>query len=126
MYKKLYRTIPKNFRTINYMARKTIPKKIKNEIAHFVNVLKADNLPINRVILYGSYATGKQHKWSDIDLCVISPRFKNPWLAMQYLWSKRPRDDKYTIEPIGYSPKDFSDADWLINEIKRTGIKIKV
>ncbi len=108
------------------MAKKAIPKKVRSEIKNFVNILKADKLPIERVILFGSYAKGKQRKWSDIDLCVISPKFKNTWKATEYLWLKRKISDvKYTIEPVGFNPTDFKDKySSLIHEIKTTGIEI--
>jgi len=109
------------------MATKRIPKKISKKIKEFTATLDKDKLPIQEVYLFGSYAKGTSHKWSDIDICVISPRFTDPWDAMQYLWHKRPPiNDAYEppIEPIGFSPKDFYEGGTLINEIKRHGIKI--
>jgi len=52
------------------MAKKRIPKQVEKKIKEYVDILKADNLPIKKVILYGSYAKGRQHKWSDIDVCI--------------------------------------------------------
>ncbi len=106
------------------MAKKTIPKKIENKIKEYINVLKKDKLPIKEVILFGSYAKGKANKWSDIDLCVVSPRFKNSFLATQYLWIKRTSDHGVTIEPIGFSPTDFKEESSFIREIKKTGVRI--
>lgn len=107
------------------MAKKTIPKKIRKEIDEYINVLKADKLPIKKVILFGSYAKKKQNNWSDIDLCIISPKFNNPIDAMQYLWEKKINDSTPTIEPIGFNPKDFEDNySSLIKEIKTNGIEI--
>jgi predicted nucleotidyltransferase len=110
------------------MVRKTIPNQVKQEIKQYIQILKQDKLPITKAILYGSYAKHKQNEWSDIDLCIISPKFKNSFDALNYLWMKRKIFDiHYTIEPIGFSPKDFTDKyDSLINEIKTTGIEIKV
>lgn len=110
------------------MARKTIPKGVTQEIQKYINDLQSDRLPIRKVVLFGSYAQGRQHQWSDIDLCIVSPKFKNTFSALQYLWSKRKLTNiKYAIEPVGFSPKDFSDRyDSLIQEIKRTGIEIKI
>ncbi len=109
------------------MAKKTIPKKIEEEIFAYIANLKKDRLPIKKVILFGSYAKGAQHKWSDIDLCVISPQFKNAWQASGYLWSKRKISDfRYAIEPVGFSPKDYKEGSSLINEIKQNGIEIKI
>lgn len=107
------------------MAKKAVPQKVRKAIDDYLEVLKEDNLPISSVFLFGSYAKGKQHKWSDIDICVISPKFKDAWSALQYLWSKRVVDDPaFTVEPVGYSPKDFADDSSLTYEIKKTGIKI--
>lgn len=107
------------------MAKKRVSKKIESEITKYIKALKADNVPIRKVVLFGSYAKGTQNKWSDIDLCIISPKFKNPWRALQYLINKRLNDRSPIIEPIGLSPKDFSDDyDSLVYEIKSTGIEI--
>ena len=108
------------------MVKKTISKKVKKEIIDYIKILKDDKLPIEKVILFGSYAKGKQHKWSDIDLCIISPKFKNSWQALQYLWSKRINNSGLTIEPMGFNPKDFKNKDSLICEIQRAGIEIKI
>ncbi|MDO9399749.1 MAG: nucleotidyltransferase domain-containing protein [bacterium] len=110
------------------MVKRTIPKKVKKEINKYIKILKADKLPIKKIILFGSYAKGEQHEWSDIDLCIISPKFKDAFEALQYLWLKRKIFDiQYVIEPIGFSPKDFKDKySSLVYEIKTTGIEILV
>ncbi len=70
----------------------------------------------------GSQVKGKAKPWSDIDLCVISSKFQNTHKAFKYLWSKRKiTDTQFTIEPIGYSPKNFVNEDPLVWEIKKTG-----
>ncbi|OGQ44561.1 MAG: hypothetical protein A3H42_06190 [Deltaproteobacteria bacterium RIFCSPLOWO2_02_FULL_46_8] len=89
-----------------------------------MSALHKDRLPIQKVYLFGSYARGNPHRWSDIDLCVVSPRFTDPWKATQYLWSKRTTDRGRTIEPVGFSPKDFQHESPLTREIKKTGIEV--
>ena len=109
------------------MAKKTIPIKVRQEVDRYIQILKEDKLPIQKAILFGSYSKGKQHKWSDIDLCIISPKFKGAFNATQYLWTKRKIFDvKYAIEPIGFNPKDFKHDSALTSEIKRTGIEVAV
>lgn len=109
------------------MARRKIPKGVKKRIDEYLQILKKDKLPIKEVILFGSYAKGTQHKWSDVDLCVVSPKFINTWQALQYLSLKTAFDMKYTIEPIGFSPRDFNDKySSIIHEIKAHGIKIPI
>ncbi len=109
------------------MVKKAVSKKVKKDIDEFVDVLKKDKLPIKQVVLFGSHAKGNQNKWSDIDVCVVSPSFSNALEAMQYLWLKRTSDKTPVIEPVGFSPKDFADdLNPLIHEIKTTGVEIKI
>lgn len=104
---------------------KKIPKTVIQAINTYVNLLHEDDLPIDKVILFGSYAKGKAHQWSDIDLCIVSPKFTNAWRATQYLWGKRINDVGLTIEPVGFSSIDYRDTSPLLSEIKRTGITIQ-
>lgn len=108
------------------MSKKRIPKKVEDKILEFVKILKEDKLPITKVFLFGSYAKGAQHKWSDIDVCIVSPKFKDAWKSLQYLWDKRPFDVNYTIEPVGYEPKDFKgfSESQIVDQIKKTGIEV--
>lgn len=109
------------------MARQRIPRKIIKKVEAYTETLKQDKLPVQHVYIFGSFAKGTPHKWSDIDVCVISPKFSNSWDALEYLWQKTPRiEDPYAphIEPVGFSPKDFRAGGMLIDEIKRYGVKI--
>lgn len=108
------------------MVKKAIPAKIKKTIKVYLGILKKDGLPIQKVYLFGSWARGKAHQWSDIDLCIVSAKFKNSRQALDYLWGKRIVNKKVHIEPIGYSLKDFIDEDPLVWEIKKTGKVIRV
>ncbi len=105
------------------MVTKTIPKKITKAVLDYVDVLKRDKLPINEVIVFGSQIKRKPHKWSDIDVCIISPSPKFKRIdVLKYLWTKkREKDIKAMISPIGFHPKDFVNEDPLVWEIKKTG-----
>ncbi|GBU22519.1 hypothetical protein R80B4_02429 [Fibrobacteres bacterium R8-0-B4] len=46
--------------------------KVKNELDRIVNTL-ADTGIVSRILLFGSYAKGKETAKSDIDICVLSP-----------------------------------------------------
>jgi predicted nucleotidyltransferase len=78
--------------------------------------------------VFGSYAKGTERKWSDVDVCIVSPKFTNTFKALEYLWSKREiHDPKYAIEPVGFTPEDLDDEyDSLISEIKKTGVEMDV
>jgi predicted nucleotidyltransferase len=45
--------------------------KLKQELQNIVTEINTI-LPNAKVFLFGSYATGKQGKWSDLDLCVVA------------------------------------------------------
>ncbi|MFA5994954.1 MAG: nucleotidyltransferase domain-containing protein [Patescibacteria group bacterium] len=107
------------------MVKKRISKKIINSINAFVKDIETDNIPVKQVYLFGSYAKGTQHRWSDVDVCIISAKFKQPWQALQYLWQKRPKNLDPMIEPVGFCPKDFSViTSSLVAEIKQNGVRI--
>jgi len=110
------------------MSKRKIPKKVKEEIKKYVQILKDDQVKIDKVFLFGSYARGDQNRWSDIDLCIVSPKFKNYWKANSYLWSKRIISDvNYCIEPVGFNNQEFSDkSSMIVSEIKKNGIEIKI
>ena len=108
------------------MVAKKLPEKVTSKVKKYIKTLKKDNVPIFGVYVFGSFAKGTQHKWSDIDVCVVSSAFKNAWSSSKYLWKKRSDDVYLTIEPVGFTPKDFKEeSSSLIHEIKRNGIKIE-
>jgi uncharacterized protein len=109
------------------MARKTIPKEVTREVAHYVRTLKEDGLPVTAVYLYGSYAKGTERPDSDIDLFVVSPAFKNTDEALHYLWQRRVlRDPRYAIEPFGMNEHDFAQETPITREIRAHGIAMAI
>lgn len=100
-------------------------KEVINHAQAYVRFLQEEALPMERVFLFGSHAKGKARRWSDIDVCVISRKFRDRCHAIDYLWARRRDEDvEMGIEPVGFNPKDFVDEDPLAWEIKRTGIEI--
>lgn len=94
------------------------------EIRRFIKRVKRD-IDIEKVILFGSYAEGKQREWSDIDLAVISDDFKkmNHFERMVYLGKLAWWADAVSVEAFGYSLDEYKNATKLefLGEIKRTG-----
>ena len=107
------------------MVKRKLPEKIISEVIEYKKLLEADNLPITNVYIFGSYAKGNAKEGSDIDVAVISPSFKSPWSALDYLYGKLPYGKGWTIEPLGFSPTDFeSKYSILINEIRTYGVEV--
>lgn len=85
-----------------------------------------EKIPVSKVVVFGSQAKGVPHKWSDIDVCVVSSKFIDPMQAMQFLLTKRENSEVSAgLEPVGFTPEDFESGGSLIDEIKRTGIELK-
>lgn len=108
-----------------------LKKRVSKEIIKIVRgysrrLAEQDKIPIEKVIIFGSYVKGSPRKWSDIDVCIISPKFKNAFKALQFLWTRRNKQEVMSgLEPVGFSRKDFEEGSSLIQEIKKTGIAIK-
>lgn len=101
---------------------KTDAKKV---VKRYAEKLKAEKYPFSAIYLFGSFAKGKTHKWSDIDVAVVSKEMEKDWDKARFrLWNLR-MDVDIRIEPHGFSPKDFKDY-WnpMAHEIKKTGIRI--
>ncbi len=107
------------------MDKKKLPEKVIREVEIFKKTLREEKIPLNAIYVFGSYAKGNSHKWSDIDVCVVSSEFKDPWDTLQFLWKKRPRNFNLTIEPVGFSPQEFKNGEIpLIHEIKKFGVVV--
>lgn len=99
---------------------------ISDAVKKFLNRLDEIGINIEAAYLYGSCVKGKQHKWSDIDVALISSDFG------EYRFDERVRltiiaseiDDR--IEPVSFRPDDFIDEDPLVWEIKKDGIPLEI
>jgi predicted nucleotidyltransferase len=101
-----------------------VSSEIRSIVQRFREELTRRGYRIEKIVLYGSYASEKQHADSDIDLAVISPdfgkdRFEEGVLLRSIAAGIDPR-----IEPIPFSPANFESRDWvpLVFEIKEKGI----
>ena len=90
------------------MVKKSIMKAVKQYLAG----LPAVGINSRKAILFGSFARGDQHKWSDIDLIVIAPEFDRRYGLefAQRLWGARAGAD-IRIEPIPFGEKEWEEDD---------------
>lgn len=97
-------------------------KKIAKKYAQ---KLKKKKFPYFAIYMFGSFAKGKAHKWSDIDIAVLSSKLRRNWNENEEkLWRYAIEVDS-RIEPIGFTPEDFEiNEDPMVYEIKKTGIRI--
>ncbi len=96
-------------------------------LKQFVNLARK-KIPIERVILFGSYASGRPKRYSDIDLAVISPYFRGVnsieriRLLLDFVHTtKMPK--LVDVETLGYTPEEYEKPlrYGLLEEIKRKG-----
>lgn len=96
-------------------------KKVQN----FLTELRILGIKIDKAILFGSYSSGKQNQYSDIDLALVSDMFSGFGYEDRKLFSKiNIKDEFIDIETKTYSSEYFEKGDPFIEEIKKTGINL--
>ncbi len=81
------------------------------------------NIPVQKAILFGSQVRGTATKNSDIDLLLVSSKFKSNTLDNWKLLS--PVTARfYQVEPHPYPMKNFKLGDPFVNEVKKYGFEI--
>lgn len=85
--------------------------EIKETIHRYVQELRKE-IPVQRVILFGSWARGQGRPDSDIDVIVVSTAFgKGKYMEnIQYLFRRAARVDS-RLEPIPATPEELSNLD---------------
>jgi len=87
----------------------------------FIIYLHNQGIKIDSAYIFGSYAKGTEHEWSDIDVAVISPDFSDDRFEERIHLMKLSHDIDSRIEPVPFRPETFIDEDPLAWEIKKTG-----
>jgi uncharacterized protein len=87
---------------------------VKKILAQFIKETKK-RIPVEKVILFGSYAKGAPTKYSDIDIAVISPSFAHMnELERIKLLLDCAHQIKYDLpmdmETFGYTSEEFENA----------------
>ena len=81
---------------------------------------------LKNVILYGSFAKGTQHEWSDIDVALVADEFEGLPNDHYYFASIAIKKPYVRIEAVTYPTDYFREGDPFIEEIKKEGIVIRV
>lgn len=103
--------------------------QIKRIVSEFVAQLKKQaGLPVDEVFLFGSYAWGRPNSNSDIDLAVISGKFKriNDIRRIEMLSGVARHvhpDLKVDIDVVGFTRDELDNAGYfeLASEIREKG-----
>ncbi|HLG35770.1 MAG TPA: nucleotidyltransferase domain-containing protein [Bacteroidia bacterium] len=105
------------------LTQRTAIEKVKR----FAREVQNTGLHLRKVILYGSYARNKQHQWSDIDIALVADEFTGiGFNDADYFVSINNKKQFIIIEARTFPTSYFRKGDPFIDEIKRTGIEIKI
>ena len=101
-----------------------VTQEIKDIIGRFVEAVLSRGIHVDKAILYGSYAIGKEGKDSDLDVAVISTdfgkdRYMEGTMLMKLAWRIDPR-----LHPVPFSSESFAHDTWipLVHEIRTHGL----
>ena len=94
-----------------------IPNRIQSIITQYLASLKAHGFPIQKAILFGSYASGNANQWSDIDLALVSNEFEGVRFTDKDKIREITIAVSYDLEVLPFNPNDFTPSDPLVKEI---------
>ncbi|OGQ06087.1 MAG: hypothetical protein A2W61_02015 [Deltaproteobacteria bacterium RIFCSPLOWO2_01_44_7] len=101
--------------------------EIKKILSQYVRELAKRNIHPERVILFGSHASGSASDWSDIDISIISKDLEGKGiLERQLILGRANQDLQAPLDVIGYSTLEASQCEsgTFLYEIIKTGLEI--
>jgi uncharacterized protein len=82
----------------------------------------AEKFDPEKIILFGSYAYGQPHEWSDVDLLVVMPARNQLDQSLRIILTL---PAPFSLDLIVRTPKrverDWKDGDWFLREILAKG-----
>ncbi len=76
----------------------------------------------HKIILFGSYASGRPHRWSDVDLLVVMHAYDETNQAIRII---NALEAPFSLDLIVRTPetieRDWRDGDWFVREVLATG-----
>ena len=82
---------------------------------------------IDKIIFFGSRSKNRYSKFSDVDLIIVSPQFKNLKSYKRAVLLRPKWSLKYAVDMICYTPDEFEarkKAPTIVREAVREGIEI--
>ena len=99
------------------MGQKDVIKKLAR-----YKLLISDHFDLDKIVLFGSYAKGKQREDSDIDVAVIVNSINSDFFTYAPLLWKLSRQVDNRIEPVLFV--NGNDPSGLLKEIIKSGLTI--
>lgn len=106
------------------MASRPAVETVEAIVRKYVKALERAHIRPKCVYLFGSFAAGEAHEWSDIDVAVVSEDLVGNCMEDAVRLIKLTLDVDLRIEPHPFRPEDFTaDNPWAA-KIMETGIRI--
>ena len=93
-------------------------------VKRYIEELEKNGIEVSEAIVFGSHTKGTAKEDSDIDVALISNNFTGDRYEDRRKIVPLRRKIDSRIEPIPFRPEDFKEEGMLVEEIKRTGIRI--
>ncbi len=101
-----------------------IPDSILEIINDYLISLEAHHIRIRKVVLFGSYVTGKADEWSDIDIALVSDDFEGDWFKDRNRIRRLTLAVDNRLSPVPYRTESLLAPDPFFKNILETGIAI--
>ena len=103
-----------------------IPSEVIDIVNKYVEIIKND-VKIEKVILYGSYAKGNYNEKSDIDLAlIISGYNSNDFINMGTFLLDKSFVLKADLQPFPFSIEEYNNPKGIMEEVLNTGIELQI
>ena len=90
----------------------------------FLDKLSDSRILISEAYIFGSYASGKADKWSDIDIAIVSPQIGNDRFEERIRLTEVAISVDDRIEPLPFNQDTFSDDDPFVRKIINEGLAV--
>ena len=105
-------------------ARTEPQEAIIEKVRTFLEGLRAAQIGVEAVYLYGSYVAGSADPDSDIDVAVVSRDLSGDRLEDWMTLNRISRRIDVRMEVIGFRPEQFRDENPLAWEVKTRGLQL--
>jgi len=121
MYERIYRKSIEKSKGDQKMLTRNAAIEI---VGNYAREIQAQGILLRYVIMYGSFAKGTQHEWSDIDVALVADEFEGLPTDHYYFAHITIKKPYVRIEANTFPTEYFQQGDPFIEEIIKTGIKI--
>lgn len=98
---------------------------VLNIVNEYLSAVEVGGIKVDSAFVFGSQVKGTAHKWSDLDLCIISSQLSNDRHSDLVKLMNMRNGATDLIEPHPFTPVEFASTfDPLANEIRRYGVRV--